>query len=55
MRLGALPRRPSSKQHRLLRDNQSFRCHSPGHRAQERTYINTTRPTSSLTLEQPKD
>ena len=43
MQLGALTGRPSSKQHRLLRDNQSFRCHSPGHRAQERTYINTTR------------
>ena len=55
MQLGALTRRPSSKQHRLLRDNQSFRCHSPGHRAQERTYINTTRPTSSSTLEPPKD
>ena len=55
MQLCALTRRPSSKQQRLRRDNQSLRCHPQQHRAQERAYINTTCPTSSSTLEQPKD
>ena len=55
MQLGALTRRPPTERQRLLRGNQSFRCHQPGHRAQERTSTTTTRPTPASTQQQSKD
>ena len=54
MQLGALTLLSPGERERLLRENKCIRCRQPGHRAQQCTYNNTMRPTSSSTQEQPK-
>ena len=58
MQLGALTHPPElslAERERLYREGRCFRCRQPGHLAEECTYFNTTRPTSSSTHEQPKN
>ena len=52
--LGALTPLSPGERERLLSEYRCFRCRQPGHRAQQCTYNNTMRPTSSSTQERPK-
>ena len=58
MQLGALTRPPKlslAERERLYREGRCFRCRQLGHLAEECTYFNTMRPTSSSTHEHPKN
>eukprot|EP00891_Asterochloris_glomerata_P005159 jgi/Astpho2/5159/Aster-x1276 len=41
------PKLSPAERERLYREDGCFRCRQPGHLAEECTYFNTTRPTSS--------